>query len=208
MRIDLIELLNSKELCHPTKINFMESTFERQFRIEVSGYPWWLGNSQTPSEGKICFHIEDIIEGCVGAEVICRDCSEEDLENLSANLLAEQEWAKGVQCEIFCSSPLADPFSLYAYLDDYLGSLSCPYSANKYLNMGHEKSFSNFRNITLEKRYLLSNAPEKICVVICEFLKGQKVDFNVIKSKDISGDFIYLTLGEGYFICGKAYATY
>ncbi len=217
MRIELVELLSSREICHPTRIDLLESTSTRQIHIEMSGYPWWLGKTQInpKSEEKICFYFNDILDVSLDSKMFCRDDLEEDLELLTASFLHEEEWAKGVQYEIFCSSPISDSYGLYALFDDYLMSLGCPYSARDYLNMG--KSFSTFKDVTSAKSYLLARAPEEVCKVICEFLKLQEVEFKVlqgregsieIKNKYMSCDLIYAQFSGGFIICGEAYALY
>ena len=104
MRVDLVELLRMREIRHPSRIVLLESRCASDVRIEVAGYPWWLEDPQVDRDEKITFHIDGITDGALNSDVIHADSSDEDLESFDVRALSEHGWAKGVHCDVYCST--------------------------------------------------------------------------------------------------------
>ena len=205
MRVDLIDLLRSKKVCHPTIIKSVNNTASRTIRIEASGHPWWLDYKSDCGEREISFCFNGISGASFDEDILCRDDFEEDLETIYASYLEEQEWAMGAHFQIYCSSCIQNPFELYAKLDDYLTSIGSPFSAKKYLNMN---KFSDLADTLSSNNFKLADGPEKVVNQICSYLRDAEVPFTVIEGRKERDDLIYVQLGTGHLICGEAYALF
>lgn len=208
MRIDLVKLLGARAIRHPSRILALASSCDSNLRIEVAGYPWWLEDPPRDRDGKITFHLEGITGGALDSDLIHSDCCDEDLESFDARPLLEQEWAKGIHCDVYCSRPLPNALDVYARLHDFLLSVECPYPPGHYLNMGSSGSLEEFAAIASAASFLLCRGPEAVCKAVCAALERSGAAFNVVRGHDLCRDLIYVRLRGSHWICRAAYAVY
>ena len=206
MRTDLVDLLRTRTIIHPTRISIWEFSSRSDMRLEVTGFPWWFENQETGSEGRITFHLEGITDGSLDAELLCEDGYDEALEFFDVRPLSELEWANGDHWEIYCSGPLSSPLELFVELHEFLRSANCPYQPDHYLNFGFSGSFNDFREITSSNSYLLCSGPEFVSSRVCRSLEERDVSFSIVKGKNSSGGSICFRVRQSFLICQSAYA--
>ena len=210
MQISLLELLSEKEICHPSRIIDLQFYSNNSLKITVTGFPWWLGDTRTSDEGKITFHFEDIEDGSIEPNLILHDMFDEDLEKFEAIKLSDCEWARGTECEIFCSAPLTSPMEIYKIFHDFLISTNCPYKVSDYLNFGISNKIEDFVSMTKKNNFLLFTGAESAGKIIVDALEAHKHQYKILRRKDLdlSQDLIFAQFHNSYLICKKAYAVY
>lgn len=211
MRVELVELLNNREICHPSRIVSLYTNFDSNLRIEVIGYPWWLETPTPDFDRKITFYFKGITDGCLDSDIFSTDGSEEDLETFSVWPLSENKCAEGDHCDVYCSSPLSRPLDVYATLHDFLLSNNSPYGPDHFLNFGRSGSLNEFANIASSTSFLLYSGPEALCKIVCDELKKFGTDFNVIKDigwSTNSNELICIQFSRQHIICQSAYAIF
>ena len=119
MRAELVELLRTREIRHPSRSVRLESDCAWDLSVELSGYPWWLANPQSRCDGSLTPHFEGITDGVLHSDLFHADPFYEDLGSLEARPLTEYRWARGAHCNLFCSTPLPDALGVYVKLHDF-----------------------------------------------------------------------------------------
>lgn len=208
MRIDLVELLRTRTIAHPSRFVTVESRCASDIRIAVAGFPWWFENPPADEDRQITFHFEEITEGTLDAEIFTSDPSNEDLELFDVRPLSELLWSKGAHCNLYCNGPLPNPLNVYAALHDFLLSVGCPYGPERYLNMGDGGSLSEYSGIATSKSFHLFRGPETICEVVCAEVEKSGTSFNTIKGRELSGNLIFAQIAQSHLICQSAFATF
>lgn len=208
MRIELVELLRTRKICHPSRFVSLKSGCDGDIQIEVNGYPWWFEEPSPSVDQKITFHIEGISDGCLEYHLLSDSSDEEYLESFDARLLSDHDWAKGIHGDIYCSAPLPNPLDIYFGLHDFLLSIGCPYRPEDYLNMGNARSLDEFVAIASSKSFLLCNAPDAIRKFVCDELKKFGAEFNVVRGRDRSNGRICVRISDSFLICRTAYAVF
>lgn len=208
MRIDLVELLRTRTIAHPSRIVTIESRCASEVRIAITGFPWWLENPPTDKDGQITFHFVGITDGTLDAEIFQSDPFNEDLEYFDVRPLTELEWSKGAHCDVYCNGPLPRSLNVYATLHEYLQSVDCPYGPERYLNMGDGGSLRELSEIATSKSFHLCRGPETICDVVSAEIEKIGTGFNVIKGKESSSGLIFVRIAQSHLICQSAFAIF
>lgn len=204
MKPDLIELLNQREIVHPTRIVAVEAG-HRQLRITIAGYPWWRA-TEREGDAQVVFSFEGVEEGLLDAETLLDMEDDEALEFFNVSPLPEQGWAySGTSYATYCSEPLPEPLKLYALVDDYLLSVGAPRSARDYLN-APDRSVARFCKLATSSSYLLAEAPEQLHQMILTELLRQGVTHNVIASERPANQGLFVQMGGSCFVCRSATA--
>lgn len=206
MKVDLLELLRSKAIAHPTR---MTSAVFSESRLIVSftGHAWWR-NERAFAEARYEFHFENVSDGFIDARLASQDWDEE-LECFSIQPLAGASWAQPSICAIYCSEALKDPLSLYAKLEKYLYESGALKEPKDFLNSGrdHMPPLAGFAQIASENSFFLASVPEEICTVLTAELSRQGVRHNIIRRADDRVDSrLHIQLGRSNFLCGSASA--
>jgi len=208
MRVDLIELLRTRAIAHPSRIVRVESPCDMSCSFDVVGYPWWTDGATGEPEGKLTIRLEGITSGKLDIFLFGSDPSDEDLEAFDAHSLSAYPWAQGNHCQIFCSDPLQNPLDIYAILHDFLASSKCPFNPSQYLNMGFGSTFFEFQVITSERSYLLCNGPESICEIVASELKARNVGFRLLRRNSPKTNEILVEIEDSQIICKSATAIF
>ena len=206
MRMDLMELLRSKAIAHPTIINSI-SVEGGNVRVRVSGWPWWDASSEK-KEGKIEFVFEGVSEGEIEIGVTNSNDHyfNEALEDFEIKSLNDVAWAQPNSQSVYCSSPIPRPWELYALLHDHLvkeGSFKRPAD---FLNSA--QTFESFYKIAASNSFMVAHCPEVICKIVCDELIRQGVPHNVL-SRALNADTrLWVRLNEADFLCQTATAIF
>lgn len=208
MCVDLVELLRTRTISHPSRFVAIESRCAAEVRISIAGFQWWLENPQADKDGAITFCFEGISDCSFDADMIDSDPTDEDLDTFDISRLSELPWSKGTNCDIYSSGPIPTPLNVYATLHDFLLSAGCPFGPERYLNKGYGGSLREFSEIAASNSFHLCRGPEGICDVVCAEMKRVGTGFNVIKGKDLSGGLIFVRIAQSYLICQSASATF
>ena len=205
MKVDLLELLRSKEIAHPTRISSVMLSGSKLV-ISLTGCAWWRdeGNFE---EARYEFHFEDVSDGLIDA-LLTSQGWDEALEYFSVLPLAAANWAQPSICQIFCSGALRDPLALYAKLERYLAETAAFREPKDFLNGGQSKTpLATFAQIASENSFLLACCPEEMCAILTTELSRQDVPHNVVRcgdNRDHGG--LHVQLDNSNFLCGSASA--
>ena len=208
MQVDLIDLLKDREFQHPSRITKIVSLCDASLRLDVTGFRWWAAGVQEAPLGSVTYHFEGITDGHLDSQELAADPFEEDLEPFNVCALADFDWAKGVDCQIYCQGPIRNPLDLYATLYDFLLSAGCPFGASHFLNFGERRSIAVYQKIVSSNSYLLCSGPEAICNVVTEELRAQGTGFNVVRGADWGRGLVWVAFGASWLICNSAYAVF
>ena len=208
MRVDLVELMRTREVHHPSRILLLESQGRSDLRIEIAGYPWWLESPELAFDQRITLQIEGITGGVLETDLLQADSFDEDLESFEVRPLSEYEWAAGVHSDIYCNSPLSNPLEIYAMVHDYLLSVDSPHPPGHYLNLGNSGCLSEFAEIASSPSFLLCRGPQALCQAVCRVLRERGAKFNIIRGKDLSKGLVCVRLKGSHLICRAAHATF
>ena len=204
MRTDLQELLQQRQICHPTRIVAVEVS-HRQLRITVEGKQWWRDHAGQ-QDGQIVFLFEGIEEGLLQASTLLDMKDDEALEVFEVSRLSDNGWAPPRHIlKTYCLEPLPCPLKLYAIVEDYLFEVGAPRSSRDYLNIPNG-SIAHFCQIASTRLFLLADAPPNIHELILAELRRQNVSHSVIASDGHPKEALFVRIGDSSFVCDRATA--
>src|SRR5262249_15642785 len=124
MKIELIELLQTKTVIHPSSVTSVELR-GGNLRVFLSGYPWWRDTQKQVDLG-----YEFLFQGVKGdiVRIVAEfgpdgEAWDEALDDLFVQPIANADWAQPQVCELYCSEPLKDALALYVALERHLQSV-------------------------------------------------------------------------------------
>lgn len=210
MKVDLLELLRSKSIEHPTIITSL-SLSESKLIVSLTGYAWWR-TKRTPEDASYEFHFENVSDGFIDATLGSRvsgEQNDEALEYFSVQPLRNVNWAQPATCQIFCFGELKSPLRLYSELERYLEKAEAFRQPKDFLNCGHSNApLTKFAEIASENSFLLASAPEEICEVLIAELRRQDVPHNVVRrTSTLVEESLSVRLGHSDFLCRSASAV-
>lgn len=178
--------------------------------MSVLAYPWWKAHGNSADRAKLTLVFGGISQGfldaCLGRG--CED-SDEDLEDFHVQALEDIEWAQPCTHHIYGSSPLPNALLLYAVLKDYLIDVNAYRLPEDFLNFDFDGKLRRFVEFTSSNSYLVAQAPESVCNIICEELTRQGVTHNAIKVYEAPQEKrLWIRLGKGDFLCDSAIALF
>lgn len=206
MKIDLIELLASREIKHPSRIDSLKSNYRSDMTFEISGFPWWLNEPSSLIDAKITLHCENIVEFNLNGGLSLTDESDEDLEEFNAQPYQDILDERGENCDVYCYTACTNPLEYVVLLQERIRDLHWALPAEEYLNISHIRSSNN--TTTSPISYQFGEAPETITKIICELLQERNMKYSIIKHSRDPSKLIYVTLGLNEIICERAYVTY
>lgn len=201
MRVDLTELLATRPIVHPTRVERVVICGDRMEMV-VTGHPWWIATQADRASPRITLVFEALSEGTFPVHL--NDSFSEDLEGFAIQPLATVEWAQPSRNEIYCQSPLPDPARIYSMLQVFLAKAGAFKGPGDFLNQGH--LLDGFARITSGCSYLLARAPDALCRLLCAELDRQVVPHNVIEHATQPENRLWVRLDETGFLCGGAWA--
>lgn len=207
MQLPLADLLKTREVVHPTRLVRLDSQGRGGFSLETEGFMWWLSEPPEDREGRIRFNFEGV-DGVIDPSIFIGDPDGEFLEALEARPLSELPWAKGVDCHLFCNSPIEQPLQIYAALHDFLTSVDCPFPPNYYFNLHRDSSLEFFIELTSSPSFLLLRSPESVCGVVIAELERCGTKYTLLRGKSPSDQRVWVRLGNSQIICSSAYAEF
>jgi hypothetical protein len=207
VKVDLLELLRSKSIEHPTIITSLNLS-ESKLIVSLTGYAWWR-EERRKEEAPYEFHFENVSDGLIDAAVGSRASgvqNDEALEYFSVQPLKNVSWAQAETCQIFCSGPLKSPLTLYSKLERYLEKAEAFKQPKDFLNCGQSNApVTKFAEIASENSFLLACAPEEVCAVLTAELERQGVPHNIVRRTDARiEDRLLVRLDNSEFLCGSA----
>jgi hypothetical protein len=209
MRMELIKLLHSNEIVHPTTIK-AANFHQGRLSISVSGYPWWKPPGARAVDGSIELIFNGLSEGTLDACISNLDFSgnehDEALEDFGVEPLSSFAWAPPDVHSIYCSSALREPASLYESLDNYLVTNDSYRRPLDFLNSC--ATLSQFRELCASNSFLLARCPDAIRELLCVHLVREGVAFNVISTSATPENRLRVKLGNSDFLCDEAIAEF
>jgi hypothetical protein len=204
MEIELIDLLQQREIVHPTRIVAIE-TRQHELRLTIAGYPWWRQDAHG-EEQQIVLSFQGVGRGLFDPETLLDMEDDEALEDFRVSPLSEEGWAEGgASYETYCSEPLPQPLKVYAAVEDHLWNAEAPRTARDYLNLP-DGSFTRFCAMAGTASFLLSRAPEQIHQIVIAELQRQKVRHKVLRSERSPSYGLSVQIGGSRFVCYRATA--
>lgn len=208
MQIQLLDLLRSREIVHPSRIVRIESACDSSCSLELVGYPWWSDLLSTTEEQKAVIRLEGIEDGILDVFLLESDRSDIDLEYFDVQPLNRYSWASGIYQQLFCSTPIEDPIKIYATLHDYLKSVQCLYSPHQYLNMGDVGTFEFFEDICRSNSFQLCEGPDSICKTVADEIDKEGATYNLVDGRKLDSPDILVSIKNSQIICSNAFITF
>lgn len=209
MQSDLVQLLASRSITHPTHIKSIEFA-DGTLTIILMGYPWWKAHRDFAERATLTMVFGGISKGIF--DVSFADGGEdndEDLENFHVQPLEVIDWAQPCTHHIYGTSPVPNALLLYAVLKDYLIDISAYRPPEDFFNFDFDGKLRRFEELMSFTPYLVARAPESICNVICAELGRQGVTHNAFKAFEASPEKrLWVRLGKGDFLCDPATALF
>ena len=206
MKMNLLELLKSKPISHPTKIESVQLN-ANAVHVVVTGSPWWKTDGVS-EEGSIEFLFEDVSEGTFDVSLLndSRSWKDEALEDFEVQPLTDVEWAQPHNHTIYCGAALREPYLIYSIVHDYLAQAGSYLRAEAFLNSAY--SLRKFVEITSSSSFMLASGPEIIRRLIADELARQDVPYKLI-SHDLPPDSrLWVKFGRADFLCRSAFAGF
>jgi hypothetical protein len=219
MQTELLKAIAATPIVHPTKIASITMTSEAvpettyvktNLCVSLIGHDWWKGGPAGRSDVSYEFVFEDVIDGSIDPTVMS-DPFEEHLENFDVQLLANVGWAQPSRYEIFCSSAVLDPISLYMALQDFLVQENSQKTPEDFLNW--QATLRQFASLVASNSYLIARCPEIVRRVISDELTRQGVRHNCMQGHAVATDIdssaaLLVRLGGSSFLCRAAYGVF
>jgi hypothetical protein len=207
MRVELIELLRTRAIFHPSRIISTSLNHEGALRIRAFGIPWWHKEPKLP-EGAIEYVFSGIDDGEVDLGRLPRSSDDEAWEIFEVRSLADVGWAQPSCFDIYCNGPLLRPFSLYQAVHDYLELEHSFFRADDFLNFGSSRLLADYQKIVASNSYLVARAPDAIRALVCAELDAQGVGYSVISHSRQPETRLWVRLEGLDVICEAAYAEF
>ena len=208
MQIQLLDLLRSREIVHPSRIVRIESACDSSCSLELVGYPWWCDLIPTTDEQKAVIRLEGIQDGNLDVVLLESGPSDDDLENFDVQPLNSYSWASGIYQQLFCSTPIEDPIKIYATLHDYLISVQCLYSPHQYLNMGDVGTFQFFEDICRSNSFQLCAGPDSICKAVADEIDKEGATYTFVDGRRLESPDILVSIKDSQITCSNAFITF
>lgn len=207
MRVELIELLRTRTIVHPSRIISTSFDHEGTLRIHAFGCPWWHKDPKLP-ERAIELIFDGVDNGKVDLGCLPRSSDDDAWEIFEVRSLADIGWAQPSRFGIYCNGPLLNPFSLYRAVHDYLELENSFFRADDFLNFGWSRLLADYQKIATSDSYLLARAPEAIRALICAELDAQGVGYSIISHPRQPETRLWVRLEGLDVICEAAYAEF
>ena len=202
MRVDLLELLSTNPIAHPTRIE-RATICQGRLELLVAGWVWWSAAVAGADEQQVTLGFERLSSGEL--PVCLRDESyNEDLEDFSIRPLVGVEWAQPESNSVYCYAPLTDPAAVYARLQSYLYGVGSFKGPGDFLNNG--ETLSRFAKLTSGRSYQVARGPDVISDLVCQELGAQGVPHNVLTNRLPAEDRLWVKLNGSSFLCQSAWA--
>jgi len=200
MRLSLIELLRERPIVHPTTI--VRAVLEPDvLTVSVEGCAWWLDSQ---SLGRLTLAFRGLGPGSIDLELV--SAYDEALEDLAVNAVADVDWARSPALSIFCYAPLPDPGELYRKVQDYLAAIQAYVSVADILNSA--ETLRGFEMLASSPSFMVARCSEGLRALICDELKAQGVQHNVVRVHDPQDTGFVVTLAASIFRCEEAWAEF
>lgn len=208
MKIDLIELLKTRTVIHPTIVTSGELR-DGNLHLYLAGYSWWR---DAPMENGPAYKF--FFQGVTGeiAPILSEtgpDGWDEALDNFSVQSLVDANWAQPQVYDLYCSQPLKDVLGLYVLLENYLRGVDSYFSPQQFLNCGgwEKGPLASFADIGSSNSFLLARAPRAIADLLHEELTRQGVKHNTLyKDCNPETPSLRVRVGGSDFLCQSAVA--
>jgi hypothetical protein len=208
MRIELLDLFQSKEIAHPTCISSM-TILNGTLRVLVTGYPWWKEHRAFSDGGQLELCFEGLSEGSLDVTLASGDEDDfEALEDFAVRSLEGVEWAQPSSHHIYCSAPLKDALRLYAAVHDHLVDVGSFRTPQDFLNFDFNGKLSGFLSHAGSNSFLVARAPQSISQIICDELIRQGVPHDILTITLPPEQRLWVTLGSANFLCDTATAIF
>lgn len=208
MRVELIDLLQSSIIVHPTRISSM-TILNGTLQVLVTGYPWWKAHKDFSDESQLEIYFEGSSYGSLDVTLASGDEHDfEALEDFAVRSLEGVDWAQPNSHTIYCSGPLKDTLRLHAVVHDYLVDVGSFKKPQDFLNFDSEGRLACFQLIATFNSFLVASAPQSISQIICEELTRQGVSHNILMLTLPLEQRLWVRLGSGNFLCDSAVAIF
>ncbi len=178
MKIDLLSLLASHEIIHPTRLLGFSAS-RGKLRFELQGYVWWKP-VHSPSESNISFIFSEVDAGQLDMSIFDAYTDQDEvLEDFSIETAKPGDWDEDAEIAIFCQSAVPDPEGLYARLHGHLQRERSWKGPHDYLN-SMRGQLKRFAALTQTPPFLLSRAPESVNRFLATELDSQGVQYYFI----------------------------
>ena len=207
MRIDLVDLLQEREIVHPGIANGLIMN-DASIVITAEGYPWWKGLRDWEADETIQISLGGIEHATVDYEnFFSRHRDNEVFEYLAAGFWSALPWRQGQGREVYCNAPIPDPVSIYHLLADYLRGHDCPFGALEFLN-GY--TLREFCDIAGSNSFQACDGPGAICDLVCLQLDAQRVPYTALpwNRREPEPEMVWVTFGNSFVVCRTATAEF
>jgi hypothetical protein len=204
MKADLLTLLLTREIAHPTTIKSIVLQ-GGALRVAIEGYAWWRQSSGPADEGAIEFVFEGLCEGALDVTSLAQ--GDEALEYFSITSLKTARWAQPATHAIYCSAPVPDPLALWLALERHLKSENAFWTPDRFFNCG--ETLSRFVELCAAPSFLVAQAPASVADAIHAELVRQRVKFNTLTgaAREPEG-WLLVRFDDTGFLCTAASAVF
>lgn len=210
MRIDLLDLFDTREIVNPSTIAKIELE-AGSIKATVFGYPWWRSPKGRPNEGTLTMTFQGIEYALIDHGTLIYDF-EDHLDIFWGGSWNALPWRQGASGSIYCNRPIPDPVAVFVAVENYLSEQTCPFGPEEFLHSyGGDGFLTSFKNLVESPGYYLGGGPAPICHLICAELDRQGVTYKLHGATGENDDpeLQYFSLtGQTFIVCEKAFAEF
>ena len=205
MKIDLLDLLATRAISHPTYVR-SATLADGVLILTIGGRAWWR-ETERDREGLIRLAFSGLSSGTIDLlDWLSDDDFDEALDDFYVSRTSEFEWAQPASNSIYCSAPLPRPLDLYDRIEGYLQDQAALRRPADFLNGAGQ--LSRFLGYVSSNFYLLATGPRVICDLIVDELKRQNVAHQIRPGGGHPEAPIFVRFGEHGFFCEQATAEF
>ena len=205
MKIDLLDLLATRSISHPTRVRSVTMA-DGHLGLTIGGWAWWRETEQD-REGLIRLTFSGLSSGTIDLlDWLSGDDFDEVLDDFEVHRTSELEWAQPASNSIYCSAPLPRPLDLYDQVEEYLQDQAALRRPADFLNGA--RRLSRFLGYVSSNFYLLATGPQVICDLVVDELKRQDVAHQIRPGGGYPEAPIFVRWGEHGFFCEQATAEF
>ncbi|MNE48635.1 hypothetical protein D3C80_1431110 [compost metagenome] len=205
MKIDLLDLLATRSIAHPTRVQSVTMT-DGLLCLTIGGWAWWRETGQE-HEGLIRLTFSGLSSGTIDLrDWLSGDDFDEVLDDFEVCRTSEVEWAQPTSSQIYGCAPLPQPLVLYDRVEEYLQDQFALRRPADFLNGAGR--LSRFLDHASSNFYLLATGPRAICDLILDELERQGVPHQVMDAKGRPQAPIFVRFGDHAFFCEHATAEF
>lgn len=200
MKFDIANLARENPFTPKLKIVSTRMSNGNKLQIFCLGLPWWKSADPNSGHQAMTLVFDNAIKYNLDLSVLGGSSMFQPKWKIQCT--RNIDWAESSGSQIYCASPIPHPSSVLMAIEAALVADGSPLNPLDCVSGSPAGTFSGFLSLANQENFLLSDAPTKsVFKAICDQLKAQKVEHNILPSQGTSLPDLFVEVGNCKFFC-------